>query len=257
MDNMRVIALKAFKDNYIWAIVNDTQRSFSCIDPGDATPVLNFAKQHQLNLKNILITHHHDDHAAGIADLLAHYPEANVYGPSDPRLPLIQHTVYDNNLITIDQLRFKVLSIPGHTRTHIAYEEPANAWLFCGDTLFSAGCGRVFDGTIEQLHHSIQQLKQLPDQTKIYCGHEYTAQNLDFAAHVEPQNQHIQSYINELSYHAPACTLPSTIGLEKNINPFMRTHEPSVQQFVHANGEHATESLAIFKRLRTLKNHFI
>ena len=251
-----IFALSAFKDNYIWVVVNEKKHTFTCVDPGDATPVLSYAHTNALALSNILITHHHDDHAGGINELLKHYPKTQVYGPADPRIPLINHVVRDEDIVHIDSLAFRVLSTPGHTSSHICYQEPNKGWLFCGDTLFSAGCGRVFDSTIEKLHHSIMLLKNLPKDTKVYCGHEYTLQNLRFAATVEPENTTIQSYIAHLNDNVDGCSLPSTIALEQKINPFMRTNIPEVHQYAHTQGLDSQESLEIFKLLREKKNQF-
>ncbi len=253
---MSLLALHAFKDNYIWILVNEREHTFSCVDPGDETPVLNYAKTNGLTLKNILITHHHADHAGGIAGLLKQFPKASVYGPADPRLPLINMSVRDEDIVHIDNLAFRVLSTPGHTSSHICYQEPTKGWLFCGDTLFSAGCGRVFDGTIEQLHHSIQLLKNLPQDTEVYCGHEYTLQNLRFAASMEPENLTIASYISHLQNKKDPCTLPSTIALEQQINPFMRTHIPSIQRKASAEEVISDDALSIFSWLRARKNAF-
>ena len=253
---MSIIALNAFKDNYIWIIINEQQHNFSCVDPGDATPVLNYAKTNGLTLTNILITHHHVDHASGISALVQQFPKVQIYGPADPNLPLIKTIVSDEDIIHIDTLAFRVLSTPGHTASHLCYQEPTKGWLFCGDTLFSAGCGRVFDGTIEALHRSIMLLKNLPQDTAIYCGHEYTLQNLLFAATVEPENLTIHSYIKHLQDDKIHCTLPSTIAIERQINPFMRTHTASVQAYTSAKGLQSKDSLAIFSLLRSLKSTF-
>lgn len=254
---MTIFALKAFKDNYIWVIVNEKKHTLTCVDPGDAKPILSYAKSHALIVNNILITHHHTDHAGGIAELLENYPEAHVYGPIDSRIPLVNHVVRDEDIIHVDNLAFRILSTPGHTSSHICYQEPNQGWLFCGDTLFSGGCGRVFDGTIEQLHHSIMLLKSLPKDTKIYCGHEYTLQNLQFAAAVEPENHTIQSYIKHLQEKSDICSLPSTIALEKKINPFMRTNNLTVHEFAKANGVNILNSLDVFKLIREKKNTFV
>jgi len=254
---MTIIALNAFKDNYIWVIVNEKKHSFTCVDPGDAEPVLCYAKKNSLKLTNILITHHHDDHAGGIAQLLQDYPKAHVYGPDDARIPLINHPVRDEDIVHIDNLAFRVLNTPGHTSSHICFQEPTKAWLFCGDTLFSAGCGRVFDGTIEKLHHSIMLLKNLPKDTKVYCGHEYTQQNLKFAASVEPENTTIKSYIAHLQARPLECSLPSTIDLERQINPFMRTDMPEVNKYARSHGLNLADSLAVFALLREKKNAFV
>ena len=253
---MTIIALNAFRDNYIWVIVNEEQHTITCVDPGDAAPVLSYAKANKLTLNNILITHHHDDHAGGLAQLLQYYPDVSIYGPADARLPLIKTIVRDEDIVHINNLSFRVLSTPGHTASHLCYQEPTQGWLFCGDTLFSAGCGRVFDGSMASLHHTILLLKNLPQDTKIYCGHEYTLDNLLFAATVEPDNKTIQSYIKHLKESAMPCSLPSSIALERQINPFMRTNTPSIQAFAHREGLQSNDSLAIFTLLRERKNTF-
>ena len=254
---MPIVALPAFNDNYIWTIVNESLRTLTCVDPGDAAPVLSYAKHNALTIDNILLTHHHQDHTAGVEQLLQHYPNTAVFGPIDERIPFVNAVVRDEDIIHIENFAFRVLSTPGHTASHICYQEPVQGWLFCGDTLFSAGCGRVFDGTIENLHHSIMLLKNLPNDTKIYCGHEYTLQNLRFAASIEPENKTISSYFSHLQEKPGQCSLPSTIALEKKINPFMRTHIPTIQEFALAHGIPSHDSLAIFKLLREQKNVFM
>lgn len=254
---MTVVALPVFKDNYIWLILHETKHELTCVDPGEATAVLAFAKQNKLLLSNILITHHHNDHCGGVLELLQHFPKATVYGPADPHLAsLINHPVHDENIIHMDAFAFRVIATPGHTRTHICYQEPTQGWLFCGDTLFSGGCGRVFDGSIEQLHDSINILKKLPQDTQVFCGHEYTRKNLQFAAQIEPSNKMIKSYLAHLKENPSQCSLPSTIALEKQINPFMRTAEPPLQEFTQTKGIVAHDSLSIFKKLREMKDSF-
>lgn len=254
---MTIVALPVFKDNYVWLIINETKHELTCIDPGEATAVLTYAKQNYLSIRNILITHHHDDHCGGVLELRQHFPKLTVYGPADARIAsLVTHPVYDENIIHIDTLAFRIIHSPGHTCSHVCYQEPTQGWLFCGDTLFSGGCGRVFDGTIEQLHHSITMLRKLPKDTKVFCGHEYTRKNLQFAAHVEPDNAMIQSYLSHLEENPKECSLPSTIALEKQINPFMRTTESSIKEFVKSQGIASDDSLVIFETLRALKNTF-
>ena len=251
-----ILPLPAFTDNYIWVIVNETSLTFTCVDPGDAAPVLTYARTNNLSLSHILLTHHHTDHTAGVADLVQAFPQVQVYGPRDERMNTVNVIVRDEDVVHIDQFDFRVLSIPGHTSTHICYQEPAKSWLFCGDTLFSAGCGRVFDGTIEQLHNSIQLLKNLPDNTQIYCGHEYTRQNLRFAKSIEPNNEMVNSYAHYLETNEKSCSLPSTIALEKKINPFMRTDSVDLQQFARTKNIITDNSLEIFQYLRKLKDNF-
>ena len=253
---MPIFPIKAFNDNYIWAITNERKHSFTCVDPGEALPVIAYAKSTSLKLTDILITHHHADHTDGVAELLKTNPKINVFGPIDRRLPQVNVPVRDEDIIHIDNLSFRVISTPGHTSTHISYQEHTKAWLFTGDTLFSAGCGRVFDGTIEQLYHSINLLKSMPKDTKIFCGHEYTRANLKFAATIEPNNQTILSYIKHLRENENQCSLPSTIELECKINPFMRTDSLDLLECAREQGINPSDSLEIFKFLREKKNMF-
>jgi len=243
---MTIIALSAFQDNYIWIIKN--QADFICIDPGDAMPVLAFAKQESLALSHILLTHHHADHIGGVLALAQHFPDVIVYSlfDSDKKPEFIQ----------VEHYKFNVLSTPGHTGTHVCYFEPNQHWLFCGDTLFSAGCGRVFDGTMTELYNSLQQLKQLPDDTQVYCAHEYTRQNLRFALAVEPNNQVAQEHLNYLEANPNQNSLPSTIEREKQINPFLRLEEPGVLAFVKQHGSDAQTQEACFACLRQAKDKF-
>jgi hydroxyacylglutathione hydrolase len=245
---MTIIALSAFQDNYIWVIKNHDD--FICVDPGDAAPVITFAQQENLRLSHILLTHHHADHIGGVRELEHYFPAVVVHN--------IFELTEKPEFIQLGQYRFNVLNTPGHTRTHVCYFEPYQHWLFCGDTLFSAGCGRVFDGTMAELHASLQLLKQLPDDTKIYCAHEYTRQNLKFARAVEPNNQAIQTHLNYLETYPNQNSLPSTIHLEKKINPFLRLGKPDVRAFIYQhNGSTATETdEACFAYLRQAKDSF-
>ncbi|MCH9757442.1 MAG: hydroxyacylglutathione hydrolase [Gammaproteobacteria bacterium] len=240
---MSIFALKAFQDNYIWIIPQTT--SFICVDPGDATPVLDFAKQEKLELTAILITHNHTDHIGGVKQLIQHFPNAVIYNP--------ERTV---RCFTLGPYTFDVLNTPGHTKNHICYFEPNQHWLFCGDTLFSAGCGRVFDGTIEALFDSLNTLKQLPEDTKVFCAHEYTRQNLKFALTVEPENKIAQQHLSLLESNPEQISLPSTISLEKAINPFFRLDARGIQAFVADHNQSAETKLDYFKCLRDAKDHF-
>lgn len=243
---MTIIALSAFQDNYIWVIKN--QVDFICVDPGDAAPVLEFAKQESLTLNSILLTHHHTDHTGGVRELQQYFPETMV------------HNIFDlaekPEFIQLGQYKFDVLNTPGHTGTHVCYVEPNQHWLFCGDTLFSAGCGRVFDGTMTELYNSLQQLKHLSDDTQVYCAHEYTRQNLKFALTVEPHNQVAQELFNMLEANPRQNSLPSTIGLEKQINPFLRLNEPEVLNFVKQYDKNAQTPEENFVCLRQAKDNF-
>jgi hydroxyacylglutathione hydrolase len=251
-----VVPIPAFTDNYIWAIIDESLGVFDCVDPGDATPVLQFAESKHLKLRTILLTHHHNDHIGGVGQLVQSYPTAIVYGPNDPRIPHITHAVHEKQNIEMGQSNFKILFNPGHTSSHISYYEPDQGWLFCGDTLFSAGCGRVFDGTIEELHQSLCMFKNLPRSTKVFCGHEYTGQNLRFAQTVEPQNPHIIEYSKKLERQQDICSLPSTLELELSVNPFLRTDLVEVKNYASKHGAQSQDSLTVFSVLRQQKNNF-
>ncbi len=253
---MSIIALSAFQDNYIWAIVNPDTKTMTCVDPGDAEPVLSYATKQGLKLTNILITHHHDDHLAGVPALLQHAPDCHVYGPEEQRILPFCSMIDCNKMIVIEDNRFHVLNCPGHTRSHVCYYEPKKRWLFCGDTLFSAGCGRVFDGTIEQLYQSLQLIKNLPSRTELYCGHEYTRKNLRFAAQIEPNNAEIKAYALWLGAHPNQCSLPTTVAQEKKINPFFHTDATALHAFANTHGINPLNELAVFKQLRSEKDRF-
>ncbi len=252
-----IVPVKAFIDNYIWIIRNNTEHSVWVVDPGDAKPVTAYLHENKLVLKGILITHHHSDHSGGIADLLDEWGGVPVYGFIESRVPYISHFVKEGDEVNCGSLTLKVIEIPGHTLDHIAYYN--NEIIFCGDTLFSAGCGRVFEGTYEQMYHSLSKLLQMNDAQHIYCGHEYTLQNLRFAEQVEPENLFIQNKIKKvnqlLTENKP--TLPSLLRDEKNMNPFFRCQESSV---IQAAEQYAKISLSqpeeVFRALREWKNHF-
>lgn len=250
---LNITPIAAFHDNYIWLISDNSQRTACCVDPGDAIPLLGYLKQHSFQLTSVLLTHHHYDHIGGLTELLKTYPKLKIYGPRDSRIPAINHVLLPDTEETIAQCTFHILATPGHTSTHISLYAPHFEWLFCGDTLFSGGCGRVFDGTIEELHDSLQRLKALPDSTQIFPAHEYTRENLRFGAFIEPNNLAIQHYLYQLNQHAH-CTLPSTIGLEKEINPFFRTQAPEIIEYAQRRGDSTGTSLSVFKQLRSDKN---
>lgn len=253
---MDVYPVRAFTDNYIWMLVDDNKQSALCVDPGEAGPVIRFLEQPKRHLDAILLTHHHNDHIGGLNELLNIQPKAQIYGPVDARILPDASQILHQKTFTVGPWQFQVLSIPGHTSTHICFYETGQGLLFCGDTLFSAGCGRVFDGSLQQLHDSLALLKTLPDETRIYCGHEYTRQNLRFAASVEPDNQRVRDYYHELLQDANRVSLPSTMSLEKQINPFLRLDEPAVIAYAKSRGCHSLDSLSVFKQLREDKNTF-
>lgn len=238
---MIVEAIPVFTDNYIWMI--RFQNSAICVDPGEAKPVINYLHQHHLMLTDILITHHHDDHIGGIKLLVDYFPLVKVHAPPDQRIPMFNQTHLLKDNVDCQSLQFKVLMTPGHTSSHVCYYQPQYKWLFCGDTLFSAGCGRVFDGSIKALFNSLELLATLPDETMIFPAHEYTLNNLKFAHHVEPDNLNIQHAILKLQHSKLPCSLPSTMAFEKKVNPFIRATQ-------------APKNFNKFKILRTLKDDF-
>jgi hydroxyacylglutathione hydrolase len=248
--------IKAFNDNYIWLVT--TNEGSIVIDPGEADQTINFLKENGLTLEAILITHHHFDHTGGIEDMLL-FKDVDVYGPVN-NISTISKQLMSGDLINVIGIDFQVIEIPGHTLDHIAFysetfEEPI---LFCGDTLFSGGCGRVFEGTFEQMHASLLKLKSLPANTKIYAGHEYTQSNLKFALEVEPLNQKLISRYNDvqnlISTGKP--TLPSTLELELEVNPFLRCQTNEVQKSVIKQFNTSNHEDEIFKALRQWKDNF-
>lgn len=253
---LKVIPIKALKDNYIWCIVDATSHDCIIVDPGDANPVLEAIKQHALKPCAIFITHHHYDHTGGISPILSHYP-VPVFGSFLENIAQLTHPLYGENEITLLSTLFKIIDIPGHTLGHIAYY--GNKMLFCGDTLFIAGCGRVFEGTMAQMYASLQKIASLPDETLIYCAHEYTQANLYFAKAVEPDHSFIEQKLQQVlklrAQNLP--TVPSTLAVEKMINPFLRCHEPAV---IKAASRHCKQPLAnpvdVFTVLREWKNEF-
>ncbi|MCK5725597.1 MAG: hydroxyacylglutathione hydrolase [Thiotrichaceae bacterium] len=248
--------INAFSDNYIWAISDSKQKHYVIVDPGEATPVLDFLKKKGAQLTAILITHHHHDHVGGIADLLKAFPDTKVYSPAKERIPHSTHPLNDADNITIEaiDLSFTILFIPGHTAGHIAYYR--KGMIFCGDTLFAGGCGRVFDGTHLDLYESLQKIAQLPPETLIYCAHEYTLDNIGFGLWVEPDNpkllQRQTDTYSIVDNDQP--TVPSTLTLELATNPFLRTHLPHIIKRVEEklkkpmiSGDEVFKALRIWK----------
>lgn len=224
---LNVRRVRAFDDNYIWLIGTDDDRHVTIVDPGDEIPVFEALERDGLTPEAILITHHHHDHTGGIPDLVARY-RLPVYGPEDPRISGLDHIVGDADVVTLPEsgLQFKVLATPGHTNTHICYV--GHGALFCGDTLFVAGCGRLFEGTPQQMHHSLEKLRALPDETVVYCAHEYTEANLQFAHTAEPDNRAVQQRRDDViaCRRRNEATVPSLMGEEKQTNPFLRYDDP-------------------------------
>ena len=249
---MNLIALPAFTDNYIWMFHDGRQAVV--VDPADSAPVLAALTANQLVLAAILVTHHHDDHVGGV-DALRPHLRGPVYGPK--REPIAQPYVplNDGDRIEVLGLNFEVIDVPGHTIGHIAYfAAPAGAapLLFCGDTLFSGGCGRLFEGTPAQMHESLSRLAELPAATRVCCAHEYTLSNLRFARAVEPGNAELASNPAwcEARRAVASPTLPSSIGRERQINPFLRRQVPAVARSARENGAVSNEPAAVLAALR-------
>ncbi|HVE54509.1 MAG TPA: hydroxyacylglutathione hydrolase [Ramlibacter sp.] len=256
---MKLIPLPAFQDNYLW-LLHDGQRAL-VVDPGDAGPVQAFLAAEGLQLEAILVTHHHPDHTGGV-DALRDATGARVWGPARERIPEPVTRLAHGDAIEVLGLRFEVLDVPGHTSGHIAYYCEAIdgvPHVFCGDTLFSGGCGRLFEGTPAQMSESLARLAALPGATRVCCAHEYTLGNLKFATAVEPGNSQLNHYRQQCeqkrSHGEP--TLPSTIALEVAVNPFLRTRQPAVAQAAHAyNAADPADPVAVFAALRQWKNEF-
>jgi hydroxyacylglutathione hydrolase len=250
-----ITAIPALQDNYIWAIHDDHRATV--VDPGDAVPVLAFLKSHGLQLDSILCTHRHNDHIGGIAKLREVY-NVPVYGRRHPNNPHITDELREGDKLRLEALdaEFDVIEIPGHVDDHIAFIAPGI--LFCGDVLFGGGCGRNFEGTPAQLFHSLQRLAQLPDATRVYCAHEYTAANLRFALACEPDNPALKQRIatTQQLRAANQITLPSTIALEKATNPFLRCTQPGIIRTLQQHGLTDNSELGAFTAMREWKNHF-
>jgi len=255
-DQNHVVPIPAFTDNYIWALTNG--RDAAIVDPGDAAPVLEYLARERLRLVAILATHHHPDHVGGVEELRRSH-EVPVYGPKDEPIPSLTHPVSGGDRVAIPALgaEFGVLDVPGHTRAHIAYY--GSKLLFCGDTLFACGCGRVFEGTPRQLHASLQALAALPDDTLVYCAHEYTLANIRFARAVEPGNDALaaRERADAQTRQDGRPTVPSTIGREKATNPFLRCGQPEVGRSASRyRGAPLEDPVEVFTAIREWKNRF-
>jgi hydroxyacylglutathione hydrolase len=251
---LEIVPVKAFKDNYIWTL-RDGKRA-AVVDPGDARPVIDYLAREKLELVAILATHHHADHVGGIPALLER-SRVPVYGPRGEPIETLTRAVGEGDTVTIPELdvSFAVLDIPGHTRAHIAYY--GADCLFCGDTLFACGCGRVFEGTPEQMYASLEKLRALPDTTRVYCGHEYTLANIGFARSVEPGNPALgaREARDRKLRDAGKPTLPTTLGEEKATNPFLRCLEPAVVESANNYlGARVADPVRVFAAIRDWKN---
>lgn len=228
---IKITAVPAFDDNYIWLIRADNAPFTAIVDPGDADPVMDAIARNHLTPVAIMLTHHHGDHVGGVRELLKHF-DIPVYGPANESIYGITHPLKQDDVVELEQIgaSYKVLDVPGHTRGHIAYYDDNT--LFCGDTLFAGGCGRLFEGTPEQMFDSLEKIRALPDNTQVYCAHEYTLDNLKFALVAEPDNTDLidrMETTREMRQHKKP-TVPSELGLEKRTNPFLRSQIPELKQ---------------------------
>ncbi|MFC3120234.1 hydroxyacylglutathione hydrolase [Agaribacter flavus] len=254
---LNISPIPALSDNYIWCL--SIADKAVVVDPGESAPVLAYLKQNNLKLDAIIVTHRHHDHINGIPELTNAFPDIKVHGPETPRITTITDPVWDGDTVSLfdDQLLLSVIEVPGHTLDHVAYFN--EAYLFCGDTLFSAGCGRMFEGNPEQFWQSLKKLSSLGEDIKVYCTHEYTQANLKFAEYLEPDNLDIKTHIRWVNekrqLNLPS--LPSTISKERQINPFLRCHLPefveSIKKILNINNHNAT---AVFAAVRAAKDNF-
>jgi len=254
---LEIVPIPAFDDNYIWLLRRSGASGVAVVDPGDEGPVLEVLEREGLRLESVLITHHHWDHAGGVEALRSAFPDCRVYGPADRRIPVVTDPVGEGDEVALAGLSaaFRVLEVPGHTCSHIAYL--GEGALFCGDTLFAAGCGRVFDGTFEQMAVSLERIAALPAATRIYCAHEYTLTNIGFAKWVEPDNQRLlerEVAAKELRAEGEP-TVPSLLSEELATNPFLRTGEgPVIAAAEGYAGGALAGAAAVFRALRQWKD---
>jgi len=257
--NMKVIALPALSDNYMYLLVDKSTKEAAIIDPVEPKTVLKAVEEQGVNLTTVLTTHHHWDHAGGNKDLLSQAANLSVLG-GDTRIDGVTRMVKQGDKDTLGRLDITCLTTPCHTTGHVCYyvtdEETKEKIVFTGDTLFLGGCGRFFEGTAEEMYTAlITKLGSLPDETKVYCGHEYSLQNLSFGRHVEPDNTDIANKIDwcrsKRDLSPPEPTIPSTIGEEKKINPFMRVNEPSIREHTNTN-----DGIEAMRSLRAEKDNF-
>ena len=252
---MRLQPVPALDDNYIWLLRDDAGRAV-IVDPGDAVPVL-AALDDAPPPHAILVTHHHPDHVGGIPDLLDQWPGLPVFAPADPRIPIATQRVREGDVLVRGPWAFRVLELPGHTRSHVGYA--ADGVVFCGDTLFSLGCGRLFEGTPAQMLASLDRLAALPGETRVCCTHEYTLANSAFALAVDPGNPDLQSRVMQARAQRATGTpsLPTTLASERACNPFLRSRDPALRDALarHA-GQPVADDVEAFALLRRWKDGF-
>lgn len=256
MPEITITAIPAFADNYIW-LISTSGNHCAIVDPGDASPVAQVLKQNGLELDYILLTHHHADHIGGVAELVSAFG-AKVFGPHDRRIPGQDQSFGEGETVHLPllELDFRVIEVPGHTSSHIAFY--GHGCLFCGDTLFSVGCGRLFEGTPEQMQSSMDKLAALPADTRVFCAHEYTLSNCDFARAVEADNERLLKRASEVeaSRAIGRSTVPSELGEELAVNPFLRTRQPAVVAAAQKRNPDAEPGASTLAVIRTWKDSF-
>ena len=257
---MQVFRLPVLSDNYIFLLYDNKQNIAAVVDPAQANPVLNKLHELKADLVAIFNTHHHSDHVGGNQKLIENFPQLTVYGGSSDkgRIPGQQVFLEDGDRVNFGDRTAEVLFVPGHTRAHIAYYFPPEhsgetGELFCGDTLFAGGCGRLFEGTPQQMVNSLSKIRALPDDTRVWCAHEYTLNNLKFAVTVDGKNPELQQRFEEVKAHRSRneATVPSLLGVEKHTNPFLRWEEPALRSAVKSS-----DAVQTFARLRGMKDNF-
>lgn len=259
-------AIPAFSDNYIWCLCDRSSGKALVVDPGQAQPVEDYLQSQQLVLDTILVTHHHPDHTGGITSLAKSFPDVRITGPADSPFKGTTNPIHPGDDVVWQGLTFKVMAVPGHTLDHVAYysgtDVDGRPVLFCGDTLFVCGCGRLFEGKPEQMRQSLESLRALPDQTGVYCAHEYTLANLRFARSWLPDDKALEQFEQECQARRVRGepTVPSSIGAEKALNPFMRWDQQEViesaRRYAASQGLPCDSANAVFAAIRHGKDHF-
>jgi hydroxyacylglutathione hydrolase len=257
---MKIELIPVLSDNYIFLICDFDRKVAGVVDPAQAKPVLKYLQKLDLQLVAILNTHHHYDHVGGNLELLQYFPDLSIYGGSHDRgrIPGQTHFLEDGDRLQFAGRVAEIFYLPGHTQGHIAYYFPGVndteiGELFCGDTLFAGGCGRLLEGTAEQMLHSLTRLRSLPDNTRIWCAHEYTLKNLDFAVTVEADNLQLQQRHQQVKdlRNQEIPTIPSLLGVEKQTNPFLRWDVPTIQHTAKSQ-----EPVTVFGHIRRLKDNY-
>ncbi|MDR3432182.1 MAG: hydroxyacylglutathione hydrolase [Rouxiella aceris] len=251
---MNLISIPALRDNYIW-LIDDQNGHCVIVDPGEAEPVFQALAERHLTPTAILLTHHHDDHVGGVRAITERFSAVKVYGPEETASKGAKIILKNQQKVEIGGVNWQIFATPGHTLGHISYYSAP--YLFCGDTMFSAGCGRLFEGTAEQMYQSFQQLAELPDDTLVCGAHEYTVSNLKFARQILPDDSDIsahEEYVLAKRKNGQS-SLPTTLGLERKINLFLRCHDTDLQKKLDLNGS-ITQDWQVFARLRQLKDSF-